>query len=234
MRINAHHTQALNHHADMIETEKTHEAYDRFYADDWHWKYGTLRGRLFEWAKVRFKIIGRYGIKKGSRMLELACGQGYHVDLMRRFGMDVVGVDISRKGIEFARRQFPQAQYLHIDATEELPFPRDHFDVIWSHGAGFFHYEVTDAETEATVRKHLAHLRPGGLYIVIIATDLSGRKPPGRTEQVWMNTLEDYRSMLGRFGMPFTVEWEPDRKWLPLIGPRLSSGLVYCSLRKTA
>lgn len=217
----------------MIETHKTHEDYDRYYAKDWHWRYDKLRGRLFEWVKMRFKILGRYGIKKGSRVLELACGQGYHVDLMRKFGMEVTGVDISREGIEFARRHFPKADYLHIDATEDLPFPKAHFDVIWSHGAGFFHYDVTDAETEATVRRHLSYLRPGGLYIVIIATDLSGRKPPGKTAVVWMNTLDDYRSMLGRHGMPFTVEWEADRKWLPVLGPRRPTGLVYCSLRKT-
>jgi SAM-dependent methyltransferase len=217
----------------MLETEKTHVDYDRFYADQWHWRYGTPRGRLYEWVKVRFKIIRRYRIQEGSRVLELACGQGYHVDLMRRLGMDVVGVDISRKGIEFARKQFPKSTYYHVDATEDLPFPKEHFDVIWSHGAGFFHYDVTDAETEAVVRSHLQNLRSGGLYIVVISTDLSGRKPPGRTDQVWMNTLDDYRSMLRRHGMPFTVQWDADRAWLPLIGPRLPTGLVYCSLRKT-
>ena len=216
----------------MTETEKTHAAYDRFYSGGWHWDYSQLRVRAFEWAKMRFHILGRYGIKRGSRILELACGQGFHVDLMRRFGMNVTGVDISRAGIDFARRQFPASNYLHVDATEELPFPKESFDVIWSHGAGFFHYDVTDAETEATVRMHLDYVRPGGLYIVIIATDLSGRKPPGKTETVWMNTLDDYRSMMGQHGMPYTVQWEPDRRWLPLIGPRLRTGLVYCSLRK--
>ena len=153
------------------------------------------------------------------------------MNLMRRFGMRVTGVDLSREGIRFARARFPTCDFRHLDAEQEMPFEPESFDVIWSHGAGFFHYCITDDATERIVRNHLRYLKPGGLYIVTIYTDLSGAKPPLYTGE-WQHTLDDFRSMLGRYGMPYTVAWEPTRNWVPLVGPRLPNGLAICSLRK--
>ncbi len=39
---------------------------------------------------------------------------------------------------------------------------------------------------------------------MIIATDLSGRREPGR---IWQNTLDDYRGHFSSFSRPWSVDW---------------------------
>jgi SAM-dependent methyltransferase len=217
------------------ETDKTHEAYDRLYRGDWLWRYTSPTARLREYVKVKRYILDRFGIPRGARVLEIACGQGYHVDLMRRLGMQVTGVDISREGIAFARHRYPECDFRHLDATEALPFEPESFDLVWSLGAGFFHYSITDEKAERVVRSHLRLVRPGGRYVVMISTDLSGRRPQppeAYWAREWMHTLDDFRSMLGRHGMPVTAEWYPERRWLPLVGPALRTGWAVASIEK--
>lgn len=216
------------------ETDKSHGFYDEVYARDWHWKYTTPTARLREYLKIKRYLLDRFGIPKGARVLEIACGQGYHVDLMRRLGMNATGVDISREGVVFARQRFPKCTFAHLDATEEMPFEPASFDLVWSHGAGFFHYCITDDATERIVAAHLRFVRPGGHYVVMIASDLSGRRPPEGQPRAreWMHTLDDFRSMLGRHGMPCTTEWHPHRRWLPLIGPQCKHGLAVGAVQK--
>ena len=164
-------------------------------------------------------------------MLEIACGQGYHVNLLRRMGHTVTGVDISEAGIDFARRHFPHDDYRRIDAALPMPFPEASFDLVWSHGAGFFHYCVTDDATAEIIRDHLRYVRPGGHYLVMIATDLSGSKPEPPQEPwafQWNHTLNDLRTMLARHsdvGEVVDVHWFPVRRWV--IGPRVPSGAGY-------
>jgi len=219
----------------------THAGYDAVYRDRWHYNYTGLRAHVREWAKLKFEIVRHFGIAKGSRVLEVACGQGQHVALMDRLGMRTTGVDVSIEAVKFAHERLPSADVRHVDATGDLPFAPGEFDVIWSHGAAFFHYDVTDAETANIVRGHLRYLKPGGLYILAIATDLSGRKPPkgpnGWGSVVWMNTLDDYTQLL--LGLCATrdlarpdVRWVAARRFVPLLGPRMRDGMAICGAWK--
>lgn len=219
----------------------THPGYDAVYRGRWHYRYNSRRMAIREWWKCKHEIIDHFGIRRGARMLEVACGQGYHVHVMKRLGMRVTGVDISVEAIRFAQGQFPRCDFRHVDATQSLPFLGGEFDVIWSHGAAFFHYDVTDADTAAIIQRHLRHLKSGGLYIVAIATDQSGRKPPkgpnGWGSVVWMNYLEDYRAMFepfertGHLGK-VDVRHVPARRWIPIVGPRMRDGLAIAGARK--
>jgi SAM-dependent methyltransferase len=62
------------------------------------------------------------------RLLDVGCGHGYlHPDL-RRFGYDVVGVDVATEILPLARAANPDVAYLGYDGTT-LPFDDDSFDV---------------------------------------------------------------------------------------------------------
>lgn len=208
----------------IVNPHQTNPGYERAYARDWFWKFNTLR----EWLKLRTHVVGRVGLRPGACVLEVACGQGYHVNLLRRMGYHVTGVDISEAAIGFAQRHFPKDDFRRIDAAEPLPLPDHSFDLVWSHGAGFFHYCLTDSATEAIVRRHLRVVKPGGHYLVMISTNLSGDRPkpplaPYAYE--WQHTTADVRTMLEKHGDEVAVDWFPTRRWI--VGPKAPSGTGY-------
>lgn len=211
----------VNPHAD-------NPGYEAAYRDEWHWDFTRPSARLREWWKLKRHIIHRVGLKRGARVLEIACGQGYHVHALRRMGFRVTGVDISPSAIAFAKHHFPTDDFRCIDAAKPLPFLESSFDLVWSHGAGFFHYDITDDATETIVRSHLTLVRPEGHYLVMVSTNLSRRRPgPDQLPYAfeWQHTLEDFRTMLTKHGSDVSVDWFPIRRWV--FGPPVASGNGY-------
>jgi SAM-dependent methyltransferase len=49
------------------------------------------------------KLVDLLKIKEGSNVLDLACGKGRHSKTLNEFGMNVLGVDLSKKSIESAK-----------------------------------------------------------------------------------------------------------------------------------
>jgi SAM-dependent methyltransferase len=213
----------------METTTRTFENYDRVYREDWHWRYTGVRTHLREWYKLRRHVVRRVGLRPGAPVLEIACGQGYHVDVMRRMGFDVTGIDLSVGGIDFARRIFPESRYLHLDATGPLPFDSGSFDLVWSHGAGFFHYDIHTPQVHELIGEHVRLVRPGGHYLIMISSDLSGDHPDTAMQKEWQHTLEDLRKALRPQGDDIETDWFPIRRWL--VGPATKNGYAVATLR---
>jgi trans-aconitate methyltransferase len=54
--------------------------------------------------EVLFELVERMGLPAGSQVLDVGCGEGRHtLELARRFGFDVVGIDPVPRQIEVAR-----------------------------------------------------------------------------------------------------------------------------------
>ena len=104
----------------------------------------------FEWLRL----------DRGSRVLELGCGGGYLAPVLAMRGVDVVGCDISRHGIEVARKVARQISTVNSpsfflgDATR-LPFPDASFDGVY--GSGVLHHLPLPAAREEIRRV----LKPG-------------------------------------------------------------------------
>lgn len=70
------------------------------------------------------------GPKKGMRILDLGCGEGYFARLIHKSSAHVVGVDIAKPLIEAAKKQSPDIEY-HVASAENLVFSKDaHFDEV--------------------------------------------------------------------------------------------------------
>src|SRR5215218_2903621 len=89
--------------------------------------YGGYRydGR---WRPVARDIIEHYGLKPGTRVLDVGCGKGFLVkDLMLECpGLEAFGLDVSLYAITHAPPEL--AGRLHIGRAERLPFANDAFD----------------------------------------------------------------------------------------------------------
>jgi SAM-dependent methyltransferase len=138
------------------------------------------------------------------RLLEVACGNGFHTNLLRRMGLETLGVDRSHAGIAWARTHFPRSDYHCGDLFDDLPAPRASFDCVYARGCSNYHYDLMSDQATTTTRHLLDYLKPNGVFVMVIVTNLSGSKDHGR---IWHNTLDDYRQHFASFGSKFSVDW---------------------------
>ena len=110
-------------------------------------------------SKLARYLYNRFNFKKGDKFLDIGCGRG---EFLRGFidcGVQGHGVDRSRT----AERYCPEAELHTADLeNEELPYPDNHFDVIYSKSViEHFYYP------EKLVKEMFRVLKPGGLLITM-------------------------------------------------------------------
>lgn len=103
---------------------------------------------------------------RGLRVLEIGCGLGTDGAQFARAGADYTGVDLTDAAVELARRRFElfdlAGQFRTADA-ENLDFPSESFDLVYSHGV--LHHTP---DTEQAVREVHRVLRPEGRAVVML------------------------------------------------------------------
>src|SRR5271157_4506748 len=100
---------------------------------------------------------------KNASLLDLGCGTGEHLDLLRRVGFRCRGIDISEKMLLTARRRFPQGiEFIRMDMTD-IGYDSE-FDMIISL-FGSFNYLIQDSHIISMLDKTRKALKPGGLCV---------------------------------------------------------------------
>ncbi|NIW78986.1 MAG: methyltransferase domain-containing protein, partial [Calditrichae bacterium] len=72
-----------------------------------------------------------------GELLEVGCSMGTDLLQLARRGMKVTGIDLTEEGISLAKRRFEMYEIpaeLKIDDAENLSFPDNCFDVVYSFG----------------------------------------------------------------------------------------------------
>ena len=112
--------------------------------------------------QLKREIAERW-VRPGDDVLEIGCGTGSLAALMRGQGARVTGIDVSDAMLEVARQNAPEAEFLHMTATE-----------IEKLGAGRFHRvvatlsfsELSADELRHVLRAASAVLKHGGTIII--------------------------------------------------------------------
>jgi SAM-dependent methyltransferase len=103
---------------------------------------------------------------RGLRVLEIGCGLGTDGAQFTKAGADYTGVDLTNAAIELARERFElfglTGKFQVADA-ENLDFPDESFDVVYSHGV--LHHTP---DIDAAVQELHRVLKPGGRAIVML------------------------------------------------------------------
>ncbi len=151
-------------------------------------------------------LLGLLHAERGSRLLDVSCGEGALVRFARAAGLRACGVDFSAEAMRFARSTAGHAWYAVADGTR-LPFGDAAFDSVCCIGS-LEHFEHPEAGM-AEIRRVL---RPTGRACILLPNTFSllGNVNYARkTGEVWddgqpiqrYNTRGGWARMLVRSGL---------------------------------
>ncbi|MEK7623369.1 MAG: class I SAM-dependent methyltransferase [Patescibacteria group bacterium] len=118
------------------------------------------------WVADDLRVLGTY-VHPGDSVLDLACGNArlyqLFVEESRADTITYVGVDISQKQLEMARKRFPGIN-VKLGEMTQIPCPNANFDVVYCLAA--FHHLATDEERLQTLREIFRVLKPDGTLVM--------------------------------------------------------------------
>lgn len=109
----------------------------------------------------------------GARILDLCCGTGQLAAELAGRGYAVVGVDASSNMLRYAREHAPEVEFIQQDARDLVPAAR--FDAVVCLFDSVNHF-LNLSEVEAVFRTARAALKPGGLFLFDVNTELAFRE----------------------------------------------------------
>jgi 2-polyprenyl-3-methyl-5-hydroxy-6-metoxy-1,4-benzoquinol methylase len=122
--------------------------------------------RLFAHDRSPFDRIIPFERLRGRKVLEIGCGMGLHSELISCCGGDLTAIDLSETSVlaTRTRAQLKNLKYVvrQMDA-EELEFPDQSFDFVWSWGV--IHHS---SQTGRIIREIHRVLKPGGEVRVMV------------------------------------------------------------------
>jgi len=135
-----------------------HKAAERYYDDVYYADQGVVKGPSAH--HVRF--AKRLGLKKGARLLDVACGMGGWLKAAREAGAVVSGLDISIEALRRAHELLPGAD-IRKGSAETLPWASNTFDVLTCLGA-LEHFP----KPELALQEMRRVLKPDGTAILLV------------------------------------------------------------------
>jgi len=123
-------------------------------------------------ARARYRLephifdFANFQSARGLRVLEIGVGMGADYLEWLKAGAQPTGIDLSMASVEKARQRCQMAGYqadLRVADAEQLPFPDNSFDVVYSYGV--MHHSPN---TPQCVREALRVLKPGGQARIMV------------------------------------------------------------------
>ena len=164
-------------------------------ADDVHSATAIERGRpSYSWRygqDRRLDMVRRYIDLDGKRVLDVGCGIGTYIRRFRQYTDDVHGIEVEPERVAEASLELPN---IVLAVGEALPYPDDHFDLVFSNEV----IEHVDDDRQ-TIAEAVRVTRPGGSIVTFA---------PNR-----LYPFETHGAYFGKryvFGNVPLVNWFPD------------------------
>jgi len=106
-----------------------------YWDGDRRYGYGGYKFIEGRWAPVAKALIEIYGLKNGSKVLDVGCGKAFLLYEMKKLlpELEVAGFDISQHGLSEARDNI-KPHLFRYRAQDRYPFGDKHFDLVISLG----------------------------------------------------------------------------------------------------
>jgi SAM-dependent methyltransferase len=147
--------------------------------------YDLVAERYYEWSDLRPSAARRAWLERAlevippdTDVLDLGCGAGAPMTKALAAGRRVTGVDLSATQIAMARRNVPEATFIHGDMLA-LELPPSSLDAVVSFYA-LTH--VPRAEQPALLARIFGWLRPGGVFLAT----MGAHDGPDEVEADWL------------------------------------------------
>jgi SAM-dependent methyltransferase len=128
--------------------------YEADYWDgDRRFGYGGYKFLAGRWTPVAKALIDTYGLKDGSKVLDVGCGKAFLLYEMKQLlpGLEIAGFDISRHGLADAKPEVSGGLYRYR-AQDHYPYGDKSFDLVISlatlHNLRVFELATALAEIE--------------------------------------------------------------------------------------
>jgi tocopherol O-methyltransferase len=132
-----------------------------------YWEEGVTRNHAESLLNMNKQVAARANPKPGERVLDAGCGVGgSSIWLARTFGLNTVGISLSEKELERARR-YAKERGLEAQCTFEVQdfvnttFPDESFDIVWAQES-FCHA----MDKGAWMKEMYRLLKPGGRLVI--------------------------------------------------------------------
>jgi ubiquinone/menaquinone biosynthesis C-methylase UbiE len=86
--------------------------------------------RKYQWEDVK-QAVKELGLKKGDKILDLGCGNGRLLQVLKGYQIDYTGLDISKDLVEIAQDIYPKEKFIVSDLVK-MPFKDNQFDSVIS------------------------------------------------------------------------------------------------------
>ena len=155
--------------------------------------YFGLRQRVFR-PYVR-SLLAYIGLKPGSTLLDLGCGQGFFSSLFHQQGLNVCGLDLSETGIRSARQACAARGIAFMVANaHNLPFLNS-FDCIFTRACSLYNqkdFPFLGAITDELI----SYLNDGGVFVFAYNTRFDSSV---RSDTWTYHTLSDFDAHFARY-----------------------------------
>ncbi len=100
--------------------------------DDPYGRVAGLYDRIFEPMNRGLRVLGvRLFIPpRDGTILDVGCGTGIHLEMYRRFGCELYGIDSSPAMLELARARLGEAADLRLGDAARMPYQAESFDLV--------------------------------------------------------------------------------------------------------
>lgn len=182
------------------------------------WESACLKTRRN--LKSREKRLRQFKINKSAFLLDLGCGDGLNIGILRKMGIrKLAGVDISQELLRFARANNPGIKF-YVGSAQKIPFKAKSVDIVLVDSV--FHHLM---EYDKAILEIKRVLKPGGRLCFI-----EPHKSPIRSilDCVSVLPLSGHLPFIGNRAVAYREEIELMTHWLAteddFLGTLLRSG----------